>query len=106
MVHPPISQHVLEQEPVVPVRDNKILPIIELCSQYGCFQSFFEIDLAIKQYEDETGISLGVSRSKAGVYRVYVCKEHIGCDFWLRFGSRKRDGHFVLKSYELLHRGT
>lgn len=92
-------------EEIVCIDDNDILPMIEKNSKNGTFENFDKIDVPIKEYEEKTGITLGISQSVRDVYRNYVCKEHIGCPFFLKFGRRRRDSLIVLKTSNTKHMG-
>ena len=64
-----------------------------------------EVAKAIEGYEQQTGCRLIVKKSKAGSYRHYVCAGHVGCPFFAKIGSRRRDGRFILKKTNLFHKG-
>ena len=71
----------------------------------AAFDGMNDVSDAIADFEDKTSIKLRVNRSDMvkTTARTYVCATHQGCPFYLKFGSRRRDGMVVLKSYENKH---
>ena len=92
---------------IKPFHDDTILSILDSYSdENGDFATFDQIDAAVREYEETSGICLGIVRSAVGKFRLLGCKEHVGCVFRLRFRCRERDNTIQLKTYHLQHTGT
>ena len=71
------------------------------------FSSTDDISAFITEYEDLRGFQFRITRSNNKVmYRKYECVTHEGCPCYVHFGSRRRDGAIVLKSYDSTHYGV
>ena len=62
------SKDVVVVDPIVPMEDKNILPIVDKNSKDGTFENFDSFDVAIKEFEEETCIlTLGVTKSLVGL---------------------------------------
>jgi hypothetical protein len=66
-------------------------------NEYACM-SFQQLDIAIANYESNSGINLRIGRSDQSSRRVYNCVSHEHCTFQVSFGSRRRDSKIVVKN--------
>ena len=77
----------VQPQKINPYNDVAILGIVDSYNdEHGDFKDFEAVDAVVTEYEETTGISLGVIRSKeVALFRTYGCKEHVGYGFRLRF---------------------
>jgi len=71
----------------------------------GEFQDLSEVARFVQRYETRTGNTLRITCSRRGTLKRYKCVEHIGCTFFMHFGTRRRDGVLMLKTMESKHLG-
>jgi len=84
-----------------------ILPTINIYGDETTFDTMDQVSDRINLYEERTLVQLRIHRSDfvKTRARTYACVTHVGCPFFLKFGSRRRDGAIVLKSYNARHYG-
>ena len=61
---------------------------------YSCLE---EIDIAVDQYEELSGLQIVIKRS-AGYARMYFCASHVGCCFRAKFGKVRGTDVLSLKA--------
>ena len=57
----------------------------------------------VEAYESRTGNALRIIRSINDQFRVYECREHVGCPFQTRISRPKFDGNFVVSKMKTQH---
>jgi len=69
------------------------------------YQYLDEWNECINLYEQETGNSLAIVKSKKSVYREYRCMTHIDCSFMVRFGKQRNQNRYIMKKFNYQHKG-
>ena len=68
-----------------------------------CFPTLEAVNPIVEAYESRTGNALWIIRSINDQFRVYECREHVGCPFQIRISRRKFDGNFVVSKMKTQH---
>ena len=69
-------------EEIVSMEDKYILPALNKSGKEGTFENLHEVEDVIQDYERQSGMTLGITRSDRVTYRNYICKEHVECSFF------------------------
>ena len=68
-----------------------------------CFPTLEAVNPIVEAYEVRTGNYLRIKRSINDKFRVYECREHLGCPFQIRISRRRADGSFVVSKMKTKH---
>ena len=61
-----------------------------------CFPTMEAVTPIVEAYQTRSGNYLRIKRSINDRFRVYECREHLGCRFEIRISRRRSDGLFVV----------
>ena len=68
-----------------------------------CFPTLEAVNPIFEAYEVRTGNYLRIKRSINDKFRVYECREHLGCPFQICISRRRADGSFVVSKMKTKH---